>query len=110
MKLAIDGKLCKNQQHKVEKILKAIWPFKRKHDPDGCFYKCEARIFLHADFWGACSNVDLWMTICLLFTFCGMFNLASMSIEFTQVFPEADINSDVLVGHLDMIILMEIVS
>ena len=55
------------------------------------------------DCWETCSPVASWMMNLLIFTFYVTCNFASISLEFTQAFPQAGTKNDVLVdmpfGH-----------
>lgn len=85
-----------------KKVLKSIWAFKRKRDPDGSLNKHKARICPHGgmqrwgvDFWETHSLVASWLTTRLMFVFCASGKLESISLDFDQAFTQAKIKSDV---------------
>lgn len=85
-----------------KKVLKSIWAFKRKRDLDGSLNKHKARICPHGgmqqwgvDFWETYSPVVSWLTIQLMFAFCMLGKLESISLDFDQAFTQADIKGDV---------------
>ena len=74
-----------------------------KRNPDGSLDKHKARVCPHGGmqrwgvyYWKTFSPVVSWLPIHLMFVFCITCNLASMSLDFAQVFSQADIKNDVL--------------
>ena len=72
-----------------KKVLKSIWAFKRKRDPDGSLDKHKARICPHGgmqqcgvDFWETYSLVVSWLTIRLIFAFCVVRKMVSILLDF----------------------------
>ena len=49
------------------------------------------------DHWEEHSPVASWLTIRLMFAFSITCNLSSLSLDFTQAFPQADIKNEVYV-------------
>ena len=84
------------------KTIKAIWSFKRKRRPDGSLIKHKARLCAHGGmsvygehYWETYSPVVNWMSVRMMLIFAELNRLHTRSIDFTLVFPQAEIKTDI---------------
>ena len=85
-----------------EKTILEIWSFKRKRFPDGRIQKYNASICAYGgmqtwseNYWDAYTPVVTWLSVRILLILSVLHDLDTRSIDFTLVFPQADVDVDV---------------
>ena len=94
-------------QHQINvnlkiKIIKSIWPFKRKRSPTGKIIRHKARICAHGGMqrWGegyheTYSPVVNWLSVRFLLSLSAALDLDTRSIDFTMAYAQADLKTPV---------------
>jgi hypothetical protein len=79
-----------------------LWTYRRKHPPDGSLKKYKARLCANGsrqiqgiDYTESFAPVVKWSTICMVNTLTAMHNLKGNQIDFTQAFPQANLNEEI---------------
>ena len=87
---------------KNQKLISAVWSFKRKRLADGRIDRYKARLCAHGgqqvygiNYWETYAPVVSWMTVRLMLTLTCVHNLSSKSIDFTLAFPQATLDEPV---------------
>ena len=87
---------------KNARLLNAIWSYRRKRRPDGSLLKYKSRICVDGsqqqygiDYWETYAPVCQWSTIRLLMILSAMLGLKSRQVDYTQAFPQADLDDPV---------------
>jgi hypothetical protein len=84
------------------RLLSSIWSYRRKRRPNGTLLKYKARICvdgsqqqLGRDYWESHAPVVSWSTIRLVLLLATILNLKSRQVDYTQAFPQAELNDPV---------------
>jgi hypothetical protein len=84
------------------RLLSSIWSYRQKHRPNGILLKYKSRLcvdgsqqLLGRDYWETYAPVVSWSTIHLVVLTSTILDLKSHQVDYTQAFPQADLNDTV---------------
>ena len=84
------------------KIIRAVWSFKRKRLPDGLLLKHKARLCVNGsmqvygvNYWNTYAPVVSWLAVRLMFILSIVEDWYSESIDFTLAFPQAPLEKPI---------------
>jgi len=87
-------------------LLNVIWSYHRKHKLNGNLSKYKSCICVNdskqqfgIDYWNTYAPIMQWSTICLMFIMLTILDLASHQINYTQAFPQANLD-DLVYMHM----------
>ena len=85
-----------------QRILNAVWTFRRKTTPTGQVYRHRSRLCVDGsrqqqgiDYTKSYSPVVSWSTLRLLFILSIILDLKSRQVDYVQAFPQAELNEDI---------------
>jgi len=80
-------------------LINSVWSYCHKHTVDGHLLKYKACLCADGrqqqygiDYFESYTSVITWSTVCLVLLLCVLINLHCWQVNFTQAFPQADIN------------------
>ena len=84
------------------KLLNAIWSYRRKRRPDGTLLKHKCRICADGsqqrhgiDYWDTYSPIVQWSTVRLIMVLASTLELKSCQVDYQQAFPQAPLDDNV---------------
>lgn len=87
------------------KLLSSIWSYRRKRSPQGTLLKHKARICANGRqqdhvYWETYAPVASWSTIRLMLILSSILGLQSRQVDYTQSFPQAELQDPVFYAFL----------